>query len=111
MDYINATDYQINCLVGEKLGFIVVTSKGDAGHCVGLARPGEGMFTYFDYCNNVKHAWPIIVENKINVEWHEWKDDSFKPYALNNATMKSCYDKNPLRAAMIVFLEMQNEQV
>lgn len=61
----------------------------------------------FDYCNNWSDAGPIIVEHRINIEWHEWKNGIFRPYALNNETMKSCYDTNPLRAAMIVFLEMQ----
>lgn len=49
-----------------------------------------------------------IVANKINIEWHQWKDNTDKPYALSNATMISRYDDNPLRAAMIVFLMMQD---
>ncbi|MGP2833579.1 phage protein NinX family protein [Serratia nevei] len=63
-----------------------------------------------DYCNNPSDAWPIIVENKINIEWHEWKGGEFKPYALNNETMKSSYDDKPLRAAMIVFLMMKDAE-
>lgn len=62
---------------------------------------------WVDYCNNPADAWPIIVERKINIEWHEWKNSRWMPFALNNATAKSCYDANPLRAAMIVFLMMK----
>lgn len=63
-----------------------------------------------DYCNNPADAWPIIVENGISLECitvnrHEktWRAQ-FKPaYVKHHAN-----DKNPLRAAMIVFLMMQN---
>ena len=67
-----------------------------------------------DYCNNPADAWPIIAGNEIslisrcaNGEWkaqlHLGKDDIFDNYA-------SCWDKNPLKAAMIVFLMMQESQ-
>ncbi|MCQ6309748.1 MULTISPECIES: phage protein NinX family protein [Citrobacter] len=65
------------------------------------------VWTAFDPCNNPADAWTIIVEHKINIEWHEWKNSEWMPYVLNNATTKSCYGTNPLRAAMIVFLMMQ----
>ena len=63
----------------------------------------------FKYTANPADAWTIISENKINIEWHEWKGGDFRPYALNSASMKSAYDSNPLRAAMIVFLMMQEQ--
>ncbi|RKR53205.1 uncharacterized protein DUF2591 [Yokenella regensburgei] len=69
----------------------------------------NSVWTVFDPCNNPADAWPIIVANKINIEWHQWKDDTDKPYALSNATMISRYDDTPLRAAMIVFLMMQDK--
>lgn len=62
-----------------------------------------------DYCNNPADAWPIIMENMISVcaykranpgmkavSW--WEADSFGEHITR--------DDNPLRAAMIVFLEM-----
>lgn len=68
----------------------------------------------FDPCNNPADAWQIIVENKImlsprcaNDEWkaqiHLGREDIFDNYA-------SAWHKNPLRAAMIVFLMMQEEK-
>lgn len=68
----------------------------------------------FDPCNNPADAWPIIAGNEIslisrcaNGEWkaqlHLGKDDIFDNYA-------SCWDKKPLKAAMIVFLMMQESK-
>lgn len=84
-----------------------------AGVKTNLWKDGKPFVTHprggyrLEFCKNPAVAWPIIVEHRINIEWHEWKNGTFRPYALNNETMKSCYDTNPLRAAMIVFLEMQ----
>ena len=99
-------DAQINMMVCKKLGlglssYTRIITVDDATILL------DDNKTLVDYCNNWSDAGPIIVEHRINIEWHEWKNGIFRPYALNNETMKSCYDTNPLRAAMIVFLEMQ----
>ena len=96
---------QINMMVCKKLGlglssYARIITQDDATILL------DDNKTLVDYCNNWSDAGPIIVEHRINIEWHEWKNGIFRPYALNNETMKSCYDTNPLRAAMIVFLEM-----
>lgn len=100
------SDAQINMMVCKKLGlglssYARIITQDDATILL------DDNKTLVDYCNNWSDAGPIIVEHRINIEWHEWKNGIFRPYALNNETMKSCYDTNPLRAAMIVFLEMQ----
>ena len=56
-----------------------------------------------DYCNNPSEAWPIIIKNSIVIEPRENK--SSLAYLKGDAP---CEDKNPLRAAMIVYL-MMNE--
>lgn len=70
----------------------------------GYGEPYEELVKYgdFDPCNNPTDAWPIIVENKIGLTpshcgefWEADHDYFFR-------------DKNPLRAAMIVYL-MMNE--
>lgn len=68
----------------------------------------------FNPCKNPADAWPIIIENGICIadpescgvegSWYAGKFNSKKIYET-----KSFYDKNPLRAAMIVFL-MMNEK-
>lgn len=99
-DYSKMSDFEIN-----KRVFTLVMNGRDWN------RQGS---VVFDFCNNPADAWPIIVGNEIslisrcaNGEWkaqlHLGKDDIFDNYA-------SCWDKNPLKAAMIVFLMMQESK-
>lgn len=70
----------------------------------------------FNPCNNPSDAWPIIADKRISImfdstmpeyegEYHEWCD-----------AMSACqkfgiqHQSNPLRAAMIVFLMMQESK-
>ena len=118
IDYSQLSDFEINKRVSVAAGlnvnmFFDVDEEyvrgpvwtAPSGNCYAGIKSSKG--NPFDPCHNPADAWPIIVEHRINIEWHEWKNGIFRPYALNNETMKSCYDTNPLRAAMIVFLEMQ----
>lgn len=100
MDYSKMSDKEINREVQKLTGMGCMSGDG-------VLIVADGRWRRFDPCNNPADAWPIIVENKINIEWHEWKGEEWKSYALNNAMMKSCYDDKPLRAAMTVFLMMQ----
>ncbi|HHH1927481.1 TPA: phage protein NinX family protein [Yersinia enterocolitica] len=122
-DYSAMSDFEINKAVAESLGnhSVALPSdclSGDSVECEiteahGLSREGMLMARARrirkDFCNNPADAWPIITGNRINVEWHEYKDDTFKPYALSNETMISCYADKPLRAAMIVYLMMKEK--
>lgn len=61
----------------------------------------------FDPCNNPADAWPIIVANRIAVE----------PSGIGEEWIAHCSqyswvmdDTNPLRAAMIVYLMMQESE-
>ncbi len=115
-DYASMSDQQINQLVGSKVGELQLGARSAC--CIGsdgnvLVLKG-GMWTRFDPCNNPADAWPIIVGKQIslisrcaNDEWkaqlHLGRDDIFDSYA-------SCWDKNPLRAAMIVFLMMKGSE-
>ena len=66
----------------------------------------EGMIP--DYCNNVEDAWQVIFDNKITVFIpNDTHDDSLWMAELDEFHF---FDKNPLRAAMIVFLMMRDEQ-
>lgn len=65
-----------------------------------------------DYCNNPSDAWKIIVDNGISLECivvnrHEktWRAQLKPAYVKHRVN-----HKNPLRAAMIVFLMMQDEK-
>lgn len=66
----------------------------------------------FKYTSDASNAWPIIVDNGISLECiivnrHEktWRAQ-FKPAYVKH----HMNHKNPLRAAMIVFLQMQEDK-
>lgn len=61
----------------------------------------------FDPCNNPADAWPIIVENRIRINpilYTKWMAEDYLE------DVSSC-DENPLRAAMIVFLKMNEDKL
>ena len=60
-------------------------------------------YPLIDYCNNPSDAWPIIVENRISI--NNYEEDHWE--ADHTDYIDSVYHINPLRAAMIVFLKMQ----
>ncbi|ARB86005.1 DUF2591 domain-containing protein [Yersinia intermedia] len=107
-DYLAMSDDEISKEVGNYLGLEWANLDENYNKlchwhmAVGLS--------VFDPCKNIDDAWKIISENRINVEWHEMKDDTFKPYALSNETMIGYYDDSALRAAMIVFLMMKDRE-
>lgn len=79
-----------------------------------IAIDGEYLCASFDPCNNPSDAWTIILKNEISLNSRcangEWKAQIFIRRNDIVDEYASCWDKNPLRAAMIVFLMMQEEQ-
>lgn len=67
----------------------------------------RGMSFVRDFCNNPSDAWPIIVENRITINPY---DDASQGWFATTDTSFFVDDKNPLRAAMIVFLMAAKEQ-
>lgn len=124
MNYEDMSDFEINNLVALAIGAKVTDSYkvgderetiyyslGDEEFCV---KHGYGSFVcQFDPCNNPADAWPIIEENNISLIL----DNPTMPCATSNARdlfndddteVGVAYGK-PLRAAMIVFLKMQEK--
>lgn len=111
-DYSKMSDFEINKAVAS-----LIYSKSQTTTPYNH-RPDVQVFhlngtnEFFDYCNNPADAWPIIVDNGISLECvivnrHEktWRAQ-FKPaYVKHHAN-----HKNPLRAAMTVFLMMQEKK-
>lgn len=60
---------------------------------------------WIDYCNTPADAWPIITQNRIGIVPGATTD---KWAAHHGDWDIVAADTNPLRAAMIVFLMMQN---
>lgn len=69
----------------------------------------NNLHTSKDYCNNPADAWPIIIENRISVYPQAYYEGSKWLSSLIDSQIEDeVADENPLRAAMIVFLMMQD---
>lgn len=119
MNYGDMSDFEINKLVA---GVLYGEDWWHKNERVIVKRQGLDIFgdkmagkVDVDYCNCPSDAYPVIFENKISIspydlgkeseEYEEMKDMWF---AMKD--FETCVDhKNPLRAAMIVFL-MMNEK-
>ena len=60
-----------------------------------------------DYCNNPADAWPIIVENEITLI-SSWNVEGV--WGATVTPWNSCEHTNPLRAAMIVLLQLNDAE-
>lgn len=97
MDYSKLNDHELNCKVA--LNFYD-SDWVDKHWLIADMIP--------DYCNNPADAWPIIVANKIWIRelYGIWDCKGF-PVAPHPYAQVQFSDANPLRAAMIVFLMIQ----
>ena len=118
MDYSKLSDFEINKLVAHALGNVQVDQVHDeiggsavqytVFKCSGLNREGfisaSPCTVTKDFCNNPADAWSIIENRKISmlfnsIDWSVWHGD-FPDVETSH--------QNPLRAAMIVFIMMQD---
>ncbi len=116
MDYSQLSDFEINLKVAH-----IVLGKNNYDwdpekKGVYLAGIDGGEFLpcgYFDPCNMAADAYPIIVENRIGIipapENGLWKA-AHRKVGSDSTPYHMTQDENPLRAAMIVFLMMQENQ-
>lgn len=104
-DYSKVSDFEINCHV----------------HAEVMQISGLDSFKAKDYCNNPADAWPIIDDNEISLipsrhssGWVAASDLTISASSTYiDELLDNCFkheDKNGLRAAMIVFLMMQEDE-
>lgn len=102
-DYSAMSDFEINKAVAISIGGF---------HEEDMFEPEQTIFrrfnhiigkTYakFDPCNNPADAWPIILENKISI--NHWCTGEWTADAIDGDFV---FSDTPLRAAMIVYLQM-----
>lgn len=114
-NYEDMSDFEIN----KAVALIVGVTFNDDGAPVRFVECDMGSYSdfneiEFDPCNNPQDAEPIIIENRIgtipapdNGLWkaaHRKIGNDDTPYYFTQ-------DKNPLRAAMIVFLKMNEDKL
>ena len=103
-DYGKMSDFEINRAVATALGMDVS----------GATEENNMMYDYVrDVCNNPSDAWPIMKESLIGVTpdedgvtMHFYGDWTARAHCKN----LQFTDKNPLRAAMIVYLMMKDAE-
>jgi len=128
MDYSQLSDFEINVAVfesihngspdykeGENGDMVFVSFEGDIVN--GDAVEVEVERGSFNPCVNPADAWPIITENKISTmwmtaekEWCAWSGGDLEEgcWEWENIPDYCFCGESPLRAAMIVFLMMQD---
>lgn len=96
MEYEGMSDFEVNKLIAYALDW----NDGEDGYFDELPQ------LVADFCNSPSDAWPIIVENKIDLLFglQHITAKAFK------GSVQSATDKNPLRAAMICFLKMKDAE-
>ena len=86
-------------------------------NCQAVDVVSQGVFICtIDYCDNPSDAWSIMMKNKISVEYDKsdglWVshqgDFIMGKFVVDCGYRYQHIDENPLRAAMIVYLEMNN---
>ncbi len=109
MNYEDMSDFEINKLVAGKTfdrsEWVCVSSWSDGDFVAKLVNSTQERFAP---CNNPSDAWPIIVENKIAIDFIDGYGWTANP-AFNCSISVSCHDE-PLRAAMICFLKMKDAE-
>ncbi|HCJ5540424.1 protein ninX [Escherichia coli] len=128
MDYSQLSDFEINVAVfeaihngspdykeGENGDMVFVSFEGDIVN--GDAVEVEVERGSFNPCANPADAWQIITENKISTmwmtaekEWCAWSGGDLEEgcWEWENIPDYCFCGESPLRAAMIVFLMMQD---
>lgn len=117
MDYSKLSDFEINKRVATSLGYRLYKDGSSNQHNhVSVEDYGKCGSISMEWCNNSEEAWSVIYKNKISImwmteekQWCAWANGELEEGCWE---WKYCpddysHDDNPLRAAMIVFLMMQ----
>lgn len=101
MDYSQLSDRDIDALVLQK-------TYGNQAKDKDIMR--AWLRGGFKFTTNPADAWPIITENKISIYAAVLGDSRGGWGAEASSTEHYHFNNNPLRAAMVVFLMMQEKQ-
>ena len=117
MSHEEMSDLDINILIAEVFGIYWHISPGRSksggweycnNHDICSKNAGALTMPLPDYCNNPSDAWPIILDSKIAVL--PWNSNGWQSFVMKDGEHHlMVWHKNPLRAAMIVFLMMSEK--
>lgn len=122
-DYSVLSDFEISCEVlavfEPDVNHMSLSDDKSCFYDCGPVGNGWNQIDIPDYCNNPADAYRIVIENKISIafdtnedEWLAWGDFEFDQCGWDMINEPAIYHShaNPLRAAMIVFLMMQENK-
>jgi hypothetical protein len=113
-NYTDMSDIEINKLVAKALGY----KFQGTGWVDGL----DGIYNYIsksesghrevlpEYCKSPAYSWDIIVENRIDITFYSTDNHRWSRAQGPGGHEFTCFHDRPLRAAMTVFLMMQETQ-
>ncbi|HAJ7022767.1 TPA: DUF2591 domain-containing protein [Escherichia coli] len=108
MDYSQLSDFEINRMVGDIIFKGLWASKPEtSGNNTNKWYYGNADTTFEplnhlpDYCNDPSASWPIIEKYRISIL------DQLTEWCVDAKGVSPIFDTRPLRAAMIVFILMQ----
>ena len=117
-DYSQMSDQEINqevtCILSPDAQKMALIGDGSCFYDCGPDGNGFYEIPVLDYCNNPADAWSIIMSNNIDIckDYDVCCDFCNEYYPTDYWEASNCdnhsMDENPLRAAMIVFLMMQD---
>ncbi|UAX00685.1 phage protein NinX family protein [Proteus terrae] len=108
--YTELSDFEINKKVAEKLGLAYEVTR----YGVVTRMSNKEQWREFNPCNNPADAMPIIIENKIGMNFIGNIVGWSASHICESKGELEVYDKNYYRAAMMCFLIMKdakNEKV
>lgn len=112
-DYSQLSDFEINKRVASALGY--------AFQGIGWVDDLDGTYNYIaktkdghrrvlpEYCKSPAYSWEIVVDNRIDITFYGPNSHQWCRAQGPNGHEFTSYAEQPLRAAMIVFLMMQQE--
>lgn len=116
MSWDKVSDFEINKAMAELQGYSVKTMEAGGRELQVMQRVLSGgnlgsPFRLTDYCNSWEDMGQLISENKIDLKYQEISDDEW--FAGVSSDDDNFYEHwwsntNPLRAAAIVYLMMNN---
>jgi hypothetical protein len=116
MNYENMSDFEINKAVAEKCGLKVPESQYPELQDDVLIINDKMEIEFsssVNYCNSWEDMGPIIASEKIAISYHNsvdaWTAGSCTKSKFSLVQQKIAY-KNPLRAAAIVYLMMEDAE-
>ena len=117
MNYENMTDFEINCQVAKAKGMLLTDYQEiSLSHVLSKVRAevAPECYEWFDFCNSWGDAGSIIFDSCIDIISPEsagtmpyWEVNKWYP---GSKPQINSLHSNPLRAAMIVYLTMQEPE-